>query len=131
MKNQLLKTKIITLSILLFLFIVAPLSAASLDDWDDELINAQGETGYKPAQAPEDIVGAIIKTALSLVGVIFLILIIYGGFLWMTAGGKEDQIKKAQNIIQNSVIGLAIVLAAYGITYFVIEQLTTKTGYTL
>jgi hypothetical protein len=69
-------------------------------------------------------IGLIIGVLLSLLGVIFLGLTIYGGILWMTAGGKEEQVEKAKNIIANSLIGLVIVLAAYAISYFVINALS-------
>lgn len=131
MKRQLSKIKVATVSALLFFFLATPLFAANLNDWEGELKNAQGQTGYSQTQNPEDIVGGIIKTALSLLGVIFIILIIYGGYLWMTAGGNEDKVSKAQTIIRNSVIGLAIVLAAYAITFFIVQQLTDTTGYAI
>ena len=53
-----------------------------------------------------------------------MLLIIYGGILWMTAMGKENQVEKAKNIIIQAVIGLVIVLAAYAITSFIGNQLT-------
>lgn len=65
-------------------------------------------------------IGKIIGAFLTLMGAIFLILIIYGGFKWMTAGGDSENIKKAQQIIRNAVIGLAIVLLANVITHFVL-----------
>jgi len=69
-------------------------------------------------------VGAyIINPALSLVGVIFLVLMIYGGFLWMTAGGNSTQVDKAKNIIITSIIGTVIIAAAYAITNFVFTSL--------
>ncbi|MEA3398203.1 MAG: hypothetical protein U9R06_00465, partial [Patescibacteria group bacterium] len=61
-------------------------------------------------------IGKIVGTLLSFVGVIFLILMIYGGYLWMLARENEEQAKKARNIITNALIGLIIVLAAYAIT---------------
>ncbi|MFH1173149.1 MAG: hypothetical protein V1692_01305 [bacterium] len=67
--------------------------------------------------------GKVIGAALSLVGVIFLALMVYGGILWMTARGNDDQVNKARNIITAAVIGIIIVLAAYGITYFVVSSL--------
>jgi len=67
------------------------------------------------------IVSSLITTALSIVGVAFLILMIYGGFLWMTDRGNEAQAKKALNLIQAAVIGLIIVISAYAITYFVVQ----------
>jgi len=64
-------------------------------------------------------VGSIIKIALSLIGTIFVALTVYAGFLWMTAGGEDEKVTKARDILQAAVIGLAITLAAYSITYFV------------
>jgi RsiW-degrading membrane proteinase PrsW (M82 family) len=55
--------------------------------------------------------------------VVFLILIIYGGILWMTAAGNEEKVKKAKELITEALIGLVIVLAAYAISYFVLNQL--------
>jgi uncharacterized membrane protein len=69
-------------------------------------------------------VGLIIESALSLLGVIFLGLTIYGGIMWMTAEGAEERVEKAKNIITNSATGLVIVLAAYAISFFVINALT-------
>ncbi|MFA6486094.1 MAG: hypothetical protein WCT40_01860 [Candidatus Magasanikbacteria bacterium] len=66
-----------------------------------------------------EIAGTIVKGTLSVVGTIFFILIIYAGFLWMTAAGAEDKTESAQKIVTMAVIGLAIVMAAYAITVFV------------
>jgi len=73
------------------------------------------------------IVGAWIQYALSFVGVIFLVLMIYAGFLWMTAAGNEEQIKKAKSLIASAVIGAVIVFGAYAITYFIISNVTKGT----
>jgi len=69
------------------------------------------------------IVGQIIQTVLSYLGVIFVILIIWSGFQWMTAGGNAETITKAKQRIINATIGLAIALTAYIITHFIISQL--------
>ena len=104
--------------------------AADLGNWGDELTNTIKETGYKDVdQTPEAIVGKIIKAALSLIGVVFLILIVYGGYLWMTASGNEERLKKAKTIITNATVGLIIVLMAYAITYFIVEQVTGAAQY--
>ena len=71
----------------------------------------------KPEAALEGKISLAIRVLLSLLGVIFLIILIYGGFLWMTSRGNEQEITRAKSIIQNSIIGLAIVIAAYAITY--------------
>ena len=83
-------------------------------------------TGYKSGQTPEMIIGAVIKTALSLVGMLFLVLMVYGGYLWMVDRGNNSQVEKAKGLISAAVIGLIIVLGAYAVTYFVVETLETQ-----
>jgi hypothetical protein len=92
------------------------------------LKTAAKEAGFneKP-QTPRIIIGKIINYALTFVGVIFLVLTIYAGFLWMTAGGNEETVKKAKKWLVNSVVGLAIVLAAYSITNFILLQFINAT----
>jgi len=81
--------------------------------------------GFSTAVEAENIVATIIKTVLSLLGVIFVALMIFSGYQWMTAGGNEDAIKKAKGRIINAIIGLAIVVFAYGVTAFVFKNLPT------
>jgi len=74
-------------------------------------------------------IGTIIGAGLSFIGILFFILIIYGGFLWMTARGNEEQVKKAIELVTQACIGLAIVAAAYLITKFIGEAvLSSFTG---
>ncbi len=68
-----------------------------------------------------DIIGAL----LSLLGIIFLGLIIYAGYNWMTASGDEEKIKKSTDTIKRAIIGLIITLSAYAITYFVFNNFFT------
>ncbi len=75
------------------------------------------------ATDPRIIVANIIKVALGLLGIIVLVLMLYAGFLWMTAGGNEEQIIKAKQILKNATIGLAIILMAYGIVAFIFRML--------
>ena len=65
---------------------------------------------------PRKIVSQILQILLTLVGTIFFVLTIYAGYLWMTAGGNEEEAEKAKTTLRNSIIGLIIVIAAYGIT---------------
>ncbi len=63
--------------------------------------------------------GKIIGAGLSLIGVLFLVLMIYGGFRWMIARGNDTEIEKAKHLIEAAIMGLIIVVAAYAITTFV------------
>lgn len=74
------------------------------------------------------IVARIIRAALGLIGIVLLAIILYGGFLWMTSGGNEEQIGKAKKILVNAVIGLIIILCAYGIVLFVMRMLGIGEG---
>jgi Na+-driven multidrug efflux pump len=76
----------------------------------------------KTADLPT-LIGKIISIILGLLGVVLILLIIYSGFLWMTAGGEPKQVDKAQAYIKNAVIGLVVILLAYAITQFVIDKL--------
>jgi len=68
-------------------------------------------------------IGNLIAVALGLVGVVFLVLMVYGGALWMTARGDEKMVTRAKDTITRNVIGLIIVLASYAITAFVFSRL--------
>ena len=70
------------------------------------------------------VVGKVVGAGLAFIGTLFLILIIYGGFIWMLARGNEEEVKKAKNLITQAVIGLVIVLAAYVITSYIGTSLT-------
>lgn len=69
------------------------------------------------------IVGSILLVILGLLGVIFVVLLTYGGFLWLSSGGEEEKAKTGTRLITNSVIGLLIVVAAYSVAYFVLSRL--------
>lgn len=62
--------------------------------------------------------GQIIGVLLSFVGVIFLILMIYAGLMWMTAQGNSAQVDKAKDLLINAVVGIIIVFSAYALTAF-------------
>ncbi len=72
-------------------------------------------------------VARIIRVAMGLLGIIAVVIILIGGFTWMTAGGNDEKVGEAKKWIFSGVIGLAIVLSAYAIATFVINQLITAT----
>jgi len=69
------------------------------------------------------IIQRVISTVLGFVGVIFLVLIIVGGLMWMTAGGNEDQVGKSKKLITNAVIGTIIIMLAYVLVSFVMGKI--------
>jgi len=110
--------------------IVSPVVVSAVDlDSSGYLKNAQKKAGFADANETTlaETVGKVIGVALSLIGTIFTVLILYAGFLWMTAGGETDKIDKAKNILKSSVIGLLITLAAYSISNFVVTKVVETT----
>lgn len=84
------------------------------------------ETGADPASASNSIaigLGKIVGAVLAFLGVIFLVLMIYGGVTWMTAAGNEAQVAKARTLIVAAIIGLLIVLSAYAITSYLADNI--------
>jgi hypothetical protein len=69
------------------------------------------------------IVVDIIKVVLGFLGIITIVLILYAGFKWMTAGGNEEKISDAKKILIASVIGLVIILSAYVLANFIISRI--------
>ena len=119
---------------LLVLPFVAPMSAHAIDIGDLETeLETVGDTGYGTSGGPQDLtttIGTVISTVLGLLGIIFLILAVYAGFLWMTSQGSEEKTKKAKQILSTAVIGLVITLAAFAIADFVVGEALTATGNT-
>ena len=96
-------------------------------------VNAQlgAEVGAQAGLGGGDIrviVGRIIQVVLGLLGAVALILIIYAGFLWMTAGGDEEKVATAKRTITQAVIGLIIILSSFAIATFVVNSLVAATG---
>src|SRR3989339_1440832 len=72
-------------------------------------------------------ISKIINMALGLLGIVAVVIVLVGGFEWMTAGGNEEKTGEAKKRIMAGVIGLAIILSAYAIAKFVIDSLVKAT----
>ena len=73
-------------------------------------------------------IASIINVALGLLGIVAVVIILLGGFKWMTAGGDQGKVDEARKLITAGIVGLAIILSAYAIANFVIKSLLTATG---
>jgi len=72
----------------------------------------------------------VINVIMGFLGIVAVIIILIGGFKWMTASGSEDKVTEARKLIVAGIIGLVIILAAFAITKFVLNQLLGATGAT-
>lgn len=81
--------------------------------------NAQGVEVCVPSNDVRAYIVTLIRVVLSVVGFLFFGLLVYAGYLWTTAGGNEEAVKKGRSIATKAIIGFAVILAAYAITTFI------------
>lgn len=121
---------LVTALLLLLMF-----SGVALASTADQILPSLAESGSQGGLNPNaqgkpatEFPQAFANYASGLAGILsglFMILVIYGGWLWMTAKGNEDQVMKAKNMILGAVIGITIVIAARIIAELVIYYLGT------
>lgn len=83
---------------------------------------------YNTDLSATNFIGNLIRVLLSATGLVFLVLTVYAGILYMTAAGDESKIKKAKGMLASSVVGLIIIVGAYAITSYVIDALATASS---
>lgn len=96
------------------------LQAVGSDSGSGPYHNAAGEFGLV------GIIGMVIQAALSLIGAIFLALMLYAGYHWMTSRGEEEKVEKAKDTIVRAIIGIIIVVGSYAIWAFIFTQFIQK-----
>jgi hypothetical protein len=122
MKN---KKIIIIFSILIPLFLYSFIPVLAVETGLDA---TAGAAGVKNDLEISEIIGNIVYIILGFLGIFFIILLIYGGFMRMTAQGDAGKITKSTGIITSAIIGVLIILASYTITAFVLSRITASTG---
>ncbi|OGF34108.1 hypothetical protein A2533_00290 [Candidatus Falkowbacteria bacterium RIFOXYD2_FULL_35_9] len=118
--------KYLVLITILMLFPLGALKASPIEDGLNLSATTSGLVTEEQTQSEADLlvaekIGTIIKVFLSIIGIIFLMLIIFGGTLWMTAGGDQTQLTKGKNYIIYAAIGLVMIAGSYAVTDFVIR----------
>jgi len=130
--------KTLLISFCLFSILAFPAITLAQESMQGLLNTAGSSAGYNTDEewsktGLATIVGYVVRSFVSLLGIIFICYVIYGGYLWMTAAGNDEKITKARKIIVDGIIGLVIVLSAVGIYYlisnFFINPGTPTTGY--
>lgn len=84
-------------------------------------------TGLGDTQDPRIIAANVIRVLLGFLGIIAVVIILFGGFKWMTAGGNDEKVGEARKLMTQGIIGLVIILAAWGIASFVVDAIFTAT----
>ncbi|PIS04871.1 MAG: hypothetical protein COT81_04420 [Candidatus Buchananbacteria bacterium CG10_big_fil_rev_8_21_14_0_10_42_9] len=134
--SQNLKISLVLASFLLFLFIPLlvgaedPLIKGGLEQTIDK-VNEGGDNIPKRAGSDiPEIAGTILNYIASLIGVIMVILILVGGFRWMTAGGNEEKVAGAKKIIISAIDGLLVIFLAYAVAYSIVYFLINAVNQT-
>jgi len=131
-KKQILSALILSFAfLLLFSFSTAQAQQAPAPtpsgNWENQVgITEVGQVYGQDSQAPTSIITIIVRIinySLMLLGVLFFGLFVFSGYQWMSAGGNEDAISKAQARMKNAIIGMVIVLASWAIVEFVIMKI--------
>lgn len=122
--NKNYKNLIVFVILLGFVFVLGIKANASVSSLLQEAgVGAKYQTDPQEADLIS-MIGKIIAVFLSLLGVLFMGLALYGGYLWMLARGNEEQVNKSKTLLRDAVIGLVIIVGAYAITYFVMATIT-------
>lgn len=78
--------------------------------------------------SPVELAVTVINWVLGLLALVAVVLILIGGFRWMTAGGNEEKVEGAKKTLYAALIGLVIILAGWGVSVYVINNLLNFTG---
>jgi len=100
-----------------------PVSAQS----DDPFGIQQAKVGGLGDGDLRTIINGVITTVMSFLGIVAVVVILFGGFKWMTSGGDQTKVDTARKLIINGVIGLVIIILAWAITAFVIDEILKAT----
>ncbi|MEK7183649.1 MAG: hypothetical protein AAB776_03390 [Patescibacteria group bacterium] len=118
----------------LFCSLTLPGFASAQFDAPGSGLNDTAEAAYGPGITDTDhqnigiFVGKyIIKPVIGLTGLMFLVLTVYAGMMWMTSGGDAKRVEKAKSILVASVTGAVIIASAYVIVNTVIGALAGTT----
>jgi hypothetical protein len=111
----------VVISLLVLPFLVLPALAQTGDPYG--INNVQNGLNNSLPGAGTDlrtVIARIINFALGFLGIIAVVIILIGGFKWMTAAGNEEKVTEARKLLVAGIIGLVIILAAWAVSTFVI-----------
>jgi len=72
---------------------------------------------------PQVIIGQALNAVLGVVGSLALIIMIYGGLMWMTSAGNEQRVKTGRDTLIWATLGLVVIFMSYALVYFVLKAL--------
>lgn len=123
MNNTLLKKLVAGVMTLVFAFaLVVPVVTFAQGDFGLDRANFDGTLQGSQDDNLYDLIDKVMNWLFGFLGILAVLVILYGGFKWMTAGGDDDKVGEAKKLIINGIIGLIIILSAYAIATFVFNE---------
>jgi hypothetical protein len=101
-------------SIITAFLLIAPVKLALAQS---TIVNPLGKD-YSVAE----IIGNVLNIVLGVTGSIALLMVIYGGYFWLTAAGVPDKVNKGKSILIWATLGLIVVFGSFAITSFVLDS---------
>ncbi len=89
----------------------------------DKLLDVGTQANLASTATLPEIIGNLVRTFIGLLGIAFLLLTVYAGYLWLTAQGDDKKVEHAKTLLKNAVIGLIIISAAYATAAFVVNAI--------
>ncbi len=113
---------LLTLSI--FALLLVPVFSLNAQDYAGHYMD-MGDTDIMldDSLQPRETAVGIINLILSFLGLVAVVIVLIGGFKWMTAGGSEEKVGAAKKLLIGGLVGLVIVLLAWGITTWIIDTI--------
>jgi hypothetical protein len=103
-------------------FLCFGVTAMAFDANSTGLTNTAAVAGYNTDNNDVvKLVSNVINGVIGLIGFVLMIIVLYGGILWMLAGDNTANVKKGKEFIINGIIGLIIMSAAYSISSYVMN----------
>lgn len=101
-----------------FSFAAAEPALAASNQQIKDGINSVDPGGTTSSSLPE-VIKTILNIMLYIIGVLCVIMIIYGGISYVISAGAADKVKRARDTIVYSVVGLVVAIIAFAIVQWV------------
>lgn len=132
MKNKKGQILFIVFGLLMAVSLWLPREAKAVNVWGDWFDRTVGQKGFNDVGFGRNdirtIAANLVNILLGLLGVIAIVLIMYAGFMWMTAGGDPEKIVLARKILVSAAVGLLIVLSSWTLAIYILSRLWLATG---
>ncbi len=123
------KTIILGLILALLFVFAINVPVMAFDPAQTGITTTADESGFDTSKSNLTVlVGNVINGVLALIGLVLLIIVIYGGMTYMLAGHKTENVNKGKSYITNGIIGIIIIGLAYAISTFVLNAVIKAQG---